>query len=70
MTLPWEGKYLFCNTSEDSREDRLRQRITRAFDKAGDDGVVLEQWQMDTLAERLYDKLEPHFTPSQPVTEG
>ena len=63
--LPWDGKYLVSNCPEDSLEDRCRQRITRAFEKAGEDGVPLEKlgdWAIDDLAERLYDKIINHFS--------
>ena len=60
--MPWDdGKYLFTNGSDDSRENRLRQRITRAFEKAEEDGVSLDEWQANTLADRLFDKLIEHF---------
>jgi hypothetical protein len=65
--LPWKGQYLFSNTPSDSREDRLRQRITRAFEKASELGVFSNldpyerEWMIQELADRLYEKLEPFF---------
>lgn len=66
--MPWNGDYLFKNGPEDSREERCKQRITRAFEKATEDGVPtdrLDQWGVDGLASRLFDKIIEHFTPKE-----
>jgi len=66
--LPWNGTYLFSNTDECSRADRLRQRITRAFEKAGEAGVfsTLRPYEADfiirELADQLFARIEPFFT--------
>jgi len=62
--MPWKGKYLFCNSDDDSREDRLKQRITRAFEKAEEDGCDLDslgEWGVDNLADRLFEKINNFF---------
>jgi hypothetical protein len=61
--LPWNGDFLFSNYVGVSREDRLKQRITRAIEKTEEDGALhgANEWEIQTLAERLYAKLEPFF---------
>ena len=63
--LPWDGKFDIVLEGM-SREDLLRQRITRAFEKAQDDGVSFcdyaDEWRVQTLADRLFDKIYPRFS--------
>ena len=62
--LPWDGRDLFSNGPGTPREELLRQRITRAFEKAGEDGVdlmALGQWGVEVLAQRLMEKLDEFF---------
>ena len=68
--LPWKGTY--CVVLQDMpREDFLRQRITRAFEKAQEDGVIFDEegytdeWRVQTLADRVFDKINPHFNPQR-----
>jgi len=62
---PWDGKYSFA-LDDITRDDLLRQRITRALEKAQEDGVRFNnEWEVQTLADRLFDKIILYFYPQR-----
>jgi hypothetical protein len=63
--LPWKGDYHVVAESADV-EAKLKQRITRAFEKAQDSGVCLgeefmREWEINTLADELVHRIKPFF---------
>lgn len=60
---PWDGRYGIASVS-DTPDERLKQRITRALEKAQDE-IILTEHQAQVIADWMFDKIRPYFDRSR-----